>query len=563
MALTSHKSGLLSAAIAAFLGQSYITSIQPPTPPDDSVPPPGTDDSSEAKLFNTDVAWFLGLGTSLCSAVLATLLQSWVNRYVLMTQAVQNPRACALIRAHVILEKTLLSLQLTFDFLHLLLDFAIFAFLFGLIYLLPTNKSKSSINLGPQTSNFSIIFITFPLFAWYLVLSLISVRRHTIYSTPLSRVIRHIIQDIKLMLWGSISAFRSSQDNAFLDFDWITLNHVDRVPEKLIKTHRTHPLSLDQEVLTWLLSSLHHDLDFERFLQSIPGFYHSNVVKEPAEIFHPLCEDEVPRAILSFMQRTLSSPTLSNEIKQNRVRLFFDVMGQDSYLLERTFFHILSLPAKPIIFQCVDLVLAGDANGNPDAQFLAKCIVTVAISRITTQELDERWAPVVERLSNFPLSDATLGEQLASMKLLNLVRLAEELKSAGLRSKNNVPHRFLRTAGNFQVEGVSPESRNEFCNLWNQLRDSAASTWYPGSNASLILREICTIYDTLHESTNNTPINPDLRPANYPRCTIHTHPHDPHSTPGVSTNIASASGEVPPDTATQLLSPATSRSTSP
>ncbi len=453
---------------------------------------------------------------------------------MLMTQAVQNPRARALIRAHVILEKTLLSLQLTFDFLHLLLDFAIFAFLFGLIWLLPTDKSKTTIDVGPRTSNFSIIFITFPLFAWYLVLSLISVRRHTIYSTPLSRVIRHIIQDIKLMLSGSISAFRSSQDNVFLDFDWITLNHVDRVPEKLTKTD---PLSLDREILVWLLSSLHHDLDLERFLQSIPGFYHSDVVKKPAEIFQPLCEDEVPRAILSFMQRTLSSPTLSNEIKQNRIRLFFDVMGQDSYLLERTFFHILSLPAKPIIFQCVDLVLAGDANGNPDAQFLAKCIVAVAISRITAQELDERWAPIVERLSNFPLSDATLGGQLANMKLLNLVRLAEESNSASLRSKNEILREALRTAANFQVEGVSPESRNKFCNLWNQLRDSTASTGYPGSNASLILREIRAIYDALHENTNNTPINADLRPANYPRCNIHTHPHDPHSTPGASTSI--------------------------
>ena len=56
----------------------------------------------------------------------------------------------------------------------------------------------------------------------------------------------------------------------------------------------------------------------------------------------------------------------------------------DPYLLERTFFHVLSLPAKPTIFQCIDFVLfanqfAGDTNASSDLQLLAKCTIALAI----------------------------------------------------------------------------------------------------------------------------------------------------------------------------------------
>jgi hypothetical protein len=251
---------------------------------------------------------------------------------------------------------------------------------------------------------------------------------------------------------------------------------------------------------------------------------------------------------------------LTNDIKQKRIKLSLEVIGLDPYLLERTFFHALSLPTKPTVFQCVDFILfadqfAGNANENQDARLLAVCIVAIAISHLTARELDERWPPIVERLLNFRLSDATLGGQLASMKLLNLVRLAEGLNSASLGSENEILREALRTAGNFQVEGVSPESRNTFCNLWNQLRDSATSTG--GTNVSLILLEIRTIYNALHGGADDPPTNRDLAVANYyPRCTDPTH-HTSNPTAGVSTNVAQAFGEAPTIATPQDVTPAT------
>ena len=510
-----------------FLAQSYVTSLQAQSAA--SVPSPsnadGSSQPSSTRLFHTDVAWFLGLGTSLSSAVLAALLQSWIRRYMVMTQAVQNPRARALIRAHVILEKSLLSLQLATDFLHLLLDFAIFAFLFGLIWLLPTNKSTSLVNLGPWTSNFSIVFVAFPLFLWYLIITLLSVRRHTIYSTPLSRVIRHIFQDIKLTLWGSFAAFfKPSGGNAFLGFDWMTLDSVHQVAERLTKSQIA---SLDREIVTWLLRSLNHDQDLERLLECLPGFYHSDLVRQPEQILHPLHTNEMPRAILAFLHRTLSSHAIPNETKHNRVWLFLEVMEQDPYLLERTFFHILSLPARPIIFQCIDFVRVADrfafnANWNRNTQLIMRCIIAIAISRLGDHELvDERRLSIIERWLSSRISDTTSHRQVASMKLLNLICLAKELNSAAPEYTEKILSPTLRAVCDFPVEDVEPEYQNEFCVLWNKLLDSADGA--PASNASLILPRIRSIYNITHGGTTDFPVNATHTFVHYPHCVIHTH----------------------------------------
>src|SRR5579863_216287 len=116
-----------------------------------------------------------GLGTSLASAVLAMLLQSWVRRYVVMTHPEQSPRSRALIRAYVILDGSLKSLQLIMDFLHLLLDISVFTFLTGLLLLLTSTSSDAG--------NFVLVtYISILLFVSYLIVSITSFHRPTIYT---------------------------------------------------------------------------------------------------------------------------------------------------------------------------------------------------------------------------------------------------------------------------------------------------------------------------------------------------------------------------------------------
>ena len=101
--------------------------------------------------------------------------------------------------------------------------------------------------------------------------------------------------------------------NAFIGSDWVTLDCIDLVVKQLAEDQLS---SLDKDIVTWLLRSLHHDQDLERFLESIPGFYNSDLVKQPPEVFRPLHKSKMSYLILSFMYHTLSSATLPNEIKQ-------------------------------------------------------------------------------------------------------------------------------------------------------------------------------------------------------------------------------------------------------
>jgi hypothetical protein len=235
----------------------------------------------------------------------------------------------------------------------------------------------------------------------------------------------------------------------------------------------------------------------------------------------------MPRAILAFLHRTLSSHAIPNETKHNRVWLFLEVMEQDPYLLERTFFHILSLPARPIIFQCIDFVRVADrfafnANWNRNTQLIMRCIIAIAISRLGDHELvDERRLSIIERWLSSRISDTTSHRQVASMKLLNLICLAKELNSAAPEYTEKILSPTLRAVCDFPVEDVEPEYQNEFCVLWNKLLDSADGA--PASNASLILPRIRSIYNITHGGTTDFPVNATHTFVHYPHCVIHTH----------------------------------------
>jgi hypothetical protein len=413
------------------------------------------------------------------------------------------------------------------------LDGSIFTFLAGLIVLVPLSRSQ----YGSFTT---LIIILSPLALLYANFTLISFLRPTIYSTPASRMMRNVRQLAKLIRPFKNSSFKSSLDprsNTFLRFDWATLEFADRVAAKLIETR---PLVLEKKIAGWLLQSLHHDQDFERFLECLPGFYRSGLVKEPKEIFRDHHKDQVPRAVLSFLDRTLSSVTLSDDIKQRRIKLSLQVIELDSYLLERTFSHILSLPAGPTVFRCIDFVLVVDrfsreSSANSDVQLLATCVIAVAISNITSEELkDERWLRIIERRSHFPIStlNANFGGQLESMKLDSLVSFVGVLRSADPQSRDKIPPATLSMACNFPVENVASESRSKFCDLWNQLLDS---TTEDPMTQSLILGNVRTVYVALHTGTDDPP----FASADYPRC---TNPN--HRLTGDLTPVANSQGQL-------------------
>ena len=174
------------------------------------------------------------------------------------------------------------------------------------------------------------------------------------------------------------------------------------------------------------------------------------------------------------------------------------------------------------VFRCIEFVLVADrfsreANANLDVQLLATCIVAVAISHTTSEELmDERWLRIIEHRSPFLISTFNTNSegQLGSMKLDNLVSLMEVLRDADPQYRDKIPPTALSMTCNFPVENVASESRNKFCDLWNQL-----VTEDPTTTQSLILSDIRNVYDTLHTGTDDPP----FASTGYTQCTDPDH----------------------------------------
>jgi len=175
-----------------------------------------------------------------------------------------------------------------------------------------------------------------------------------------------------------------------------------------------------------------------------------------------------------------------------------------------------------------------NGNGGPDVRLLENCITAIVISRLAApQTPDNPWSTIIERRLRFQISVPASNEQIAGMKLVNIVRLVDDLRSASLKRRDKTVSQTLFNASNFQASGAGHQHKVQFCNLWNELQDSAAGAWR--SNASAILPNIQTIYNTLHEGTDDPQVTPSLTPAHYLRCTTHVHYPRPPLTPEAST----------------------------
>lgn len=511
-----------------------------PTPPKPVSTPTGT-----------HAFWFASLVLSLASAVFATLVQEWVRRYLVLTQPQFSPHRRARIRAFITQEGSLVVLQRMVQTLHTFLHLSILLFLLGLIAMTSGGDSLVIVAVTLYIALPLILYVRYSLMPYF--------EPHSIYSTPFSalflslrglpRIGRSLFKAI--MCRGSIREAFRNPDPTPVDRNWLNLDYAIKEVEKLADYRST---MLDIGAISWLLDSLGQDQEMEQFLAGIPSFYRSKRVEDPAQVLRALNNHKLPKAIISFMDRSLSSEIVSGNAGQRRIRVSLRAMETDSYLLQRTFYHALC-SVDSAVFQCVDFVHLADRctdDKDADVSFLAKCIVAVTISRLDDYGSgslpDERWTGIVQRGLNW--SQARFAEhrgQRDSVRLRNLVQIAQEFGSAHPDyddpSAQTVFRNTLHAARRLRVENASERIRCEFCELWNRLvgamrdlhRDPVVR-----SNAMRVLSLTRAIYVPLHEGTEsrcfayapaadddvNLVLSPQ-RTTDFPLCTVQA----PHPSP--------------------------------
>jgi hypothetical protein len=531
-------SGLVSAAVAGFLSQSYISfqtnsqdvsafylsqiyllqaSLNGSTLPTPAPPVPAS------KPDFPHVIWFASLMMSFVCAVGATMVQEWIRRYQLLTQLWSSPhRRSARIRASISRDRFLELIPLVLKCLNLLLHLSIYYFLAGLT-VLPIYFS--------DLLTFGVVSICFLLsVAGYLCL-FVGIFTHSAIMSPFSWI---------LIYGRDLTAF--------------SMSTLFKVARKIEKSASTRTSTLDADAMSWLLDSLTDEDEFERFLTGIPGFYKSTQVESSAEVLQKTNTDTSPKEILAFMDRSLSSE-LSELTRQRRIKVSLEAMQTHPYLLQRSFHHALRLcSTKSAIFKSSDFVLLADQYANDEdlnTRLLARCIIAIAINRLEDYYTDAKcWARIVQRRLNWP-EDLFHPEQRDSIKLRNLIQLARDLNTPRGPDSDTLPpaevfDNLLCEACKLDVGNAAPKLQNELCDLWNDLVIAAQLPDQDPvilSTMILILSSIRTTHVSLHHGTgsqappSSAHTNDLQNPSSYSPC---IGSHRPVTSPNPSATISIA-----------------------
>ncbi|KAI0252042.1 hypothetical protein BJV78DRAFT_1311137 [Lactifluus subvellereus] len=313
---------------------------------------------------------------------------------------------------------------------------------------------------------------------------------------------------------------------------------------------RTHSSVLDTSVILQTFDSLDGDKDMERFLTCIPGFYCSSDVKKDVPTLEKFNGKRFPPAIVSFMNRSLSSELLTEAQKERRIAICGRAITADPLILQCTFRQVLQIPGS-LIFNNLDFVrLAQSQVTNNDAdpwvKDYARCIVAIAINRV--HDYNNHWAVMVRHplgLSQVRLMEYGRQGDYHSVQLRNLIcttqlLMASQLKDSDQFDRGGVWHNVLMEIRKLEILQTEDELQHKFCDLWNELMATASDQRVSQmrSNAMHILSVIHNLYIPVHRGPESTPFGPSWTTgdegsvshdtSSYTFCTVSSHhPHHP------------------------------------
>jgi hypothetical protein len=474
-----------------------------------STPPPSQFPDPPIFSFSvwTSIAWSLSLIISLVCTVIATLLRQWARRHVQITQEPRGARSRARVCELVAQGAEMPQLRRISSVLLGLFHLSVGLFLSGFVSSINDNVvflvtlAVTSICIAlyyfvsvvPLSPHFHISHTPFSSLAWFCWSRFVWLTYTLLYNSSLRLpFIRYRTQQ---HLWELARARLS----------W-TLRDSKVTIEDLARKRSS---SLDISAVSRVFDSLDGHEDMEQFLSAIPGFYNSSEVNKDSSVLEGLSDRILAPAIVSFLDRSLSSNLLAKPKMQRRITICLQAMNTDLLLLQCTFGKSLQT-LNSDIFRCVDFVglaleyLRKD-DSDPWVNDLAQCILAVAINRIPLD--DGTWIDIVDRYLK-PQHAQYLREG-HNLRLCNLIYLIRQLKISRLQSSNQFKQggvwgNVLVEALKFEIRSTAYDLQLELRAILDELRSMAPGGVQPSemaqSNAGLVLSSIRNAFIP-HEGT--------------------------------------------------------------
>ena len=257
---------------------------------------PGQNFQPSTSAIRVNILWFVSLVLSLTCALLATLMQQWVRRYLQTTQRWYAPYKRARIRTFFAEGIERFSLPAAVEALPALLHVSVFLFFAGLVDFL--------ININ-HTVAFSLLSaVVVGSSAYFLFTALPLIYPNSPYQTPLTSLLWILQQTtllISLNLLRRLVKFMYERTGVVV---WKLYgrilfkldDHSRRFRQGLSRSRETialrQPTEMDSRALSWAVDALDEDHELEQFVAAIPGYYRSTTVRPPREALDHLTHHE-------------------------------------------------------------------------------------------------------------------------------------------------------------------------------------------------------------------------------------------------------------------------------
>ena len=304
--LFAFQTGLFSATVAAFIIESYKqlqpdsgdttvlllaqisqqlaalsngTSISiPSTLPNQSFRPSGS-------AVRVNALWFLSLTLSLTCALLATLMQQWVRRYLQVSQRWDAPYKRARIRTFFAEGVERFGLPYAVEALPALLHASVFLFFAGLIDFLLNINHKVAITL--------LSAVAVGGSAYFLCTAIPLIYPDSPYQTPLTLLL-WVLKQVTLI--SGLKLMRRVISFIYWHTGWVAWKlygrlilslevHSRRLAHGFSRSREAtalaQPPQMDARALMWTLEVLDEDHELEQLVAAIPGYYRSSTVRPP------------------------------------------------------------------------------------------------------------------------------------------------------------------------------------------------------------------------------------------------------------------------------------------
>jgi hypothetical protein len=257
---------------------------------------PGQDFQPSASAVRVNIFWFISLVLSLTCALLATLMQQWVRRYLQTSQRWYASYKRVRIRTFFAEGIERFGLPTAVEALPALLHVSVFLFFAGLVDFL--------ININ-HTVAFSLLSaVVVGTSAYFLFTILPLIYPNSPYQTPLTTLLWIFHQTTLLISLDLLRRFVKFMYERTGVVVWKLYgrilfkldDHSRRLRQGLSRSRDNialrQPTEMDSRALSWTLDALDEDHELEQFVAGIPGYYRSTTVSPPREALEHLTHHE-------------------------------------------------------------------------------------------------------------------------------------------------------------------------------------------------------------------------------------------------------------------------------